>query len=201
MDLTLDQFAAATGATQENAARYFDHAVATMARFKVSDSADAVAAYCATMSVETARLTAMEESLYYKDAERLAKLYRRAFDLDQDGTIEPQEVAAALLYTRNSKGLSMHLYRGYHGRGGCMLTWEKNYSAHGHLLGLPLLAKPEMLLEPEYAMLVMGSFWNSINGNDVAGDMGEVTRRVNGPRRMHLAERIAQRDAALIALA
>lgn len=196
MDLTLDQFAKACGAKPEVAARYFDHAVATMARYRVETPAQ-VAAYCATMSVETARLTAMEESLYYRDAERVARLYRRIFDLDEDGKIGPEEIEAARPYTRNSKGLSMRLYAGYHGRGGCMLTWEKNYAHHSELLGLPLLDRPELLLEPEYAMLIMGSFWDSINANAVAHDMSEVTRRVNGPRRLHLTERIAQQKSAL----
>lgn len=196
MDLTLDQFAKACGAQPKVAALYFDHAITTMARYKVETPAQ-VAAYCATMSIETARLTAMEESLYYKDAERLARLYRRVFDLDEDGQIEPDEIRAALPYTRNPKGLSMQLYRGYHGRGGCMLTWEKNYAHHGNLLGLPLLTKPAMLLEPEYAMLIMGSFWDDIRANSVADDMSEVTRRVNGPRRLHLTERIAQQKVAL----
>lgn len=201
MELTLEQFAQACGAEAAVAAPYFDHALETMDRFRISETAVQIAAFCATLSVETGRLTSMEEDLYYKDAERLAKLYRRMFDTDGDKKISPEEIAFAQRYTRNPKGLSMQLYRGYHGRGGCMLTWERNYALYATKLDLPLLDNPELLLLPEYAMLVAGAYWDENRCNAVAHDMDEVTRRVNGPARLHLAERIAQRDIALSVLA
>lgn len=200
MDLTLDQFAVATGATLENAGLYHPWAVQACERFQIVSPVQ-LAAFCASMAVETTRLTAMQESLYYRDAERLAKIFRRVFDLDHNGAITPDEIDKARLYCRMPKELSLKLYGGYHGRGGMMLTWEKNYIFHGSKLGFPYAREPNMLLQPEHAMLSAASFWDSAACNDVAHDMDEVTRRVNGPARMHLAERIAQRNVAMEVLA
>lgn len=201
MELTPEQFAAAIGATDANAARYFDHAVAAMERFRISDTAAGVAAFCASVSVETRRLTAMEEDLFYRDADRLAHLFKRVYDADHNGVISPEEVQKAVPYCRNPKALSKVLYNGFHGRGGAQLTWERNYALHGKKLGFDYVGDPALLTTPEHAMLSAASFWDEIDGNSVAHDMGELTRRWNGPARLALAERIAQRDKALAALA
>lgn len=200
MDLSLEQFALATGATLENAGLYHPWAVQACERFKILAPTQ-LAAFCASVSVETARLTAMEESLYYRDAERLAKLFRRVFDIDKDGKIEPDEIDAARPYCRMPKELSLKLYGGYHGRGGLMLTWERNYALQTVKLGYPYLREPELVMKPEHAMLTAASFWDDSRCNDVAHDMDEVTLRVNGPARLHLAERISQRNAAMEAWA
>lgn len=199
MELTLEQFAAAAGASSANAAQYFDAATAAMERFGITEPA-CIAAFCAHVSVETARLTKMEEDLYYKDAKRLAGLFLRVFDEDHNRVITDDEVVKAMPYIKNPKGLSMRLYGGFHGRGGAQLTWERNYRAHGDKLGVNYVSNPGLLLTPEHAMLSAASFYDSINGNDVAHDMGEMTARWNGPKRMHLAERIAQYNTALSAL-
>lgn len=199
MELTLDQFARACGADVAVAAPYHEHALTAMQRFSI-DNPTRMSAFLGTMAVETLHLTKMEEDLYYRDAKRLAGLFRRAFDLDQDGVISDDEVNKAIPYTRNPKGLSMRLYNGYHGRGGGQLTWDRNYKLHGDKLGYNYLGHPEMLLEPFHAMLSAASFWDEIKGNDIAYDMDEVTLRWNGPRRLQLAERIASRDAALQAV-
>lgn len=200
MDLTLDQFAVATGATLENAGLYHPWAVQAFERFHIEEPPQ-LASICAHISIETGRLTAMQESLYYRDAERLAKVFRRIFDIDHNGAITPDEIDAARPYCRMPKELSLKLYGGYHGRGGLMLTWERNYAAQTVKLGHDYLHYPEMVLQPEHAMLTAASFWDDVKGNAVAHDMDESTFRINGPARMHLAERIAQRNAAMEAWA
>lgn len=200
MELSLDQFAEATGATHANASEYLDAALAAMARFNIATE-EQIAAFLASVSVETQRLTAMEENLYYTHADRLADLFRRVFDEDHDGKISPEEVVKAMPYLKNPTGLSMRLYGGFNGRGGSMLTWERNYRLHGDKLGVNYVANPGLLLKPEHAMLSAASFYDEIKGNECADDMGELTRRWNGPRRLALAERIAQKNAAMTALA
>lgn len=200
MDLTLEQFAVATGATLENAGLYYPWAVQACERFKIVTPPQ-MAAFFASMSVETARLTAMQEGLYYRDAERLAKVFRRIFDHDKDGRISPEEIDRARPYCRMPKELSLKLYGGYHGRGGMMLTWERNYAAQTIKLSYDYLHNPDLVMEPEHAMLTAASYWDDAECNEVAHDMDEVTRRVNGPARLHLAERISQRNIALRAWA
>lgn len=196
MELTHEQFAQATGAEQEVADRYRDHALAAMERFSI-DNPTRASAFLGTISVETMHLTKMEEDLYYRDAKRLAGLFLRVFDENSDHVVSDEEITKAIPYTRNPKGLSMRLYGGFHGRGGAQLTWERNYRLHGDKLGYDYVGSPNLLIDPFHAMLSAASFWDEIKGNEVAHDMDEVTRRWNGPRRLQLAERIARRDAAL----
>lgn len=197
MDFTLDQFAIATGATTENASLYYPWVVQACERFRISETPVQLAAFFAHMSIETRRLEAMQEDLYYRDAERLAKLFRRVFDLDKDGVIEHDEIVAARPFCRMPKELSLKLYGGYHGRGGMMLTWERNYAAQTVKLGHDYLHNPELVMDPEHAMLTAASFWDDIDGNSIAHNMDESTLRINGKARLHLAERIAQRNDAM----
>jgi len=187
--ITLTQFQTATSASPANAVKYFDAFVSAAERFKVSDQTE-LAALCATISVESMRLTAVEEGMYYKDAGRLADIFPRAFASAEE----------AAPYCRNSAKLSSKLYNGFHGRGPIQLTWEHNYRLHGDLLGLNFVANPDVLLRPEEGMLAAFSFWAVNKCGEVAADMNEVTKRVNGPRRMHLQERMAQFAVAKQAL-
>lgn len=43
----------------------------------------------------------------------------------------------------------------YYGRGYCQLTWDHNYRRVGNLLGLPLLAQPELACEPPTAITIL----------------------------------------------
>jgi putative chitinase len=196
MGLTLAQFALTTGASNSDAAKYHEFALEAMDRFHIAGP-EQIAAFCATLGIESMHLTKMEEDLYYKDPERLAKIFRSRFDLDGDKVISPEEIAAAAPYCRNPKGLSMRLYNGFHGRGGIQLTWEKNYKLHGDRLGFDYVSKPDLLIQPQHAMLSAGSYWDLNDCNSVAGDMRAVTLKVNGPALMHLKERTALYKKAL----
>ena len=169
-----------SGASLANARIYMDPINAAMAQFQI-DKPRRQAAFLATVGVETQNLTKMEEGFYYLDAARLASIYPRAFKSAEE----------ARPYTRNSAGLSKLLYGGFHGRGGIQLTWEKNYRAAGDALGKPYLVRPELVAQPVDAMLTAAWFWTT-NGCNIAADAGDmrgVTRIVNGPKLMHLAER------------
>ena len=192
MTFTVEQLAAATSAPYGNAKVYHQHLLDAMARFNI-DSLQRQAAFLATVSVESQQLSKMEEGLYYKDAARLARIYPRAFKSAADA--EP--------YARNPKGLGDLLYKGYWGRGHLGLTWRRNYERAGEALGYDYVGNPALVAEPKHAALTAAWYWHDAKCNDPAdrGDMTEVTRRVNGPALMHLAERKAQYEIALKALA
>ena len=192
MSFTVEQLAAATSAPYGNAQTYHQPLVDAMGRFDIC-SLQRQAAFLATVAVESQHLSAVEEGLYYKDASRLARIYPRAF----------KDAAAALPYTRNSKGLGELLYKGYWGRGLGQLTWRRNYERAGEGLGYDYVADPALVATPKHAALTAAWYWHDAKCNDPAdkGDMTEVTRRVNGPALMHLAERKAQYETALEALA
>ena len=192
MTFTVEQLAAATSAPYGNAQLHHQHLQDAMTRFDIC-SLKRQAAFLATLAVESVNLSKTEEDLYYKDAARLARIYPRAF----------KDAAAALPYTRNSKGLGELLYKGYWGRGLGQLTWRKNYERAGEALGYDYVGNPALVATPKHAALTAAWYWHDAKCNESAdkGDMTEVTRRVNGPALMHLAERKAQYDIALKALA
>ena len=191
MTFTIEQLAAATSSPYGNAKVYHQHLLDGMTRFNI-DSLQRQAAFLATVSVESAHLSAVEEGLYYRDAARLARIYPRAF----------KDAKAAEPYTHNPKGLSELLYKNYHGRGLLGLTWRRNYERASEALGYDYVGNPSLVAEPKHAALTAAWYWHDAKCNDPAdrGDMTEVTRRVNGPALMHLAERKAQYETALKAL-
>ena len=189
---SVEQLASATSAPYGNAKTYHQPLLDAMGRFDIC-SLQRQAAFLATVSVESARLSSPEESLYYKDPDRLARIYPRAF----------KNAAAAVPYARNPQGLSELLYKNYHGRGLLGLTWRRNYERASEALGYDYVGNPALVATPKHAALTAAWFWHDAKCNDPAdkGDMTEVTRRVNGPALMHLAERKAQYEIALKALA
>lgn len=70
----------------------------------------------------------------------------------------------------------------YHGRGVIQLTGKDNYLFCGSTLGLDLTSHPELLLEPIFATLSAGWFWNKKGLNTLAdiGDLKSITQRING---------------------
>ena len=192
MSFTVEQLAAATTAPYGNAQLHHQHLQDAMVRFDIC-SLQRQAAFLATVAVESQHLSAVEEGLYYKDASRLARIYPRAF----------KSMADAEPYTRNPKGLGELLYKGYAGKGLIQLTWRRNYERASEALGYDYVGNPALVATPKHAALTAAWYWHDAKCNDPAdkGDMTEVTRRVNGPALMHLAERKTQYEIALKVLA
>lgn len=190
MTITREYLMKATGCNTANADKFLSPLNEAMERFEI-DNDKRIAAFMATIAIESAHLTAVEEGLYYSSPERLALIFRRAF----------KDADAAAAYAKNPKGLSQKLYEGFHGRGLIQLTWERNYKAAGEALGVDFVSSPQKLAEPLYAALTAGWFWKANGCNEAAdqGDMDKVTRIVNGPARLHLKERTAQYEVALAA--
>lgn len=187
--MNAEQLRLATSSTLANANKYLEPLVASMAKFEIN-TLKRKAAFLATVSVESARLSAVQEGLYYSSPDRLASIFKTAFG---------GSVAAARPFAKNSKALSQKLYEGFHGRGLIQLTWKRNYEACGAGLGVDFVADPDLLLTPKYAALSAGWYWETNKCNEAAddGDMTAVTRKVNGPALMHLKERVEQYVVAL----
>lgn len=181
--MTAEQLAKATGATPANAARFHKALTSSMERFGITTPLRK-AAFLATVSVESARLTTTEEALYYRDAHRLVRIYPRAF----------KTPAEASKYVANPKGLGQLLYQGYWGRGLIQLTWKENYQKATGALGHNYVKTPELVASVAHAALTAAWFWQTNGCNELADkeDMRAVTRKVNGSALMHLDERIAQ---------
>ena len=172
-----------TGATLANAARFAAPLAAAMPLHAI-DSPRRQAAFLATVAIESARLTAVEEGLYYSSAERLCQVFKRAFPTP----------AAAQSCVRNPAALSRKVYAGYHGRGLIQMTWLDNYAKASVDLQRDYVGNPARVCEPSDAALTAAWFWTTYGCNAPAdrGDMTAVTRIVNGPALMHLGERQSQ---------
>nr|WP_180205515.1 glycoside hydrolase family 19 protein [Pseudomonas sp. SbOxS1]NYU05628.1 glycoside hydrolase family 19 protein [Pseudomonas sp. SbOxS1] len=155
-----------------------------MARFDITTPARQ-AAFLAQVGHESGQLRSLSESLYYKDAERVAQLFKYGFDLNHNGRVDPAEVEFAKGYLRNSEKLANRVYGGrygngpeatgdgykYRARGLIGITFRDNYRLCGKALGVPLVEQPELLEQPEYAALSAAWFWWDRGLNDKA-DLG-----------------------------
>ena len=70
----------------------------------------------------------------------------------------------------------------FHGRGVIQLTGRSNVTACGNALGQQFAEHPELLLEPQWACMSAGWFWNKRNLNELADneDWTTMTKRING---------------------
>ena len=166
-----------------------------MARFDISTRARQ-AAFLAQIGHESAQLTKLSESLYYKDATRVAQLFKYGFDLNHNGRVDPAEVRDAENYLRNSEKMANRVYGGrygngdeasgdgykYRARGLIGITFHDNYRLCGRALNLPLLDQPELLEQPEYAALSAAWFWWDRGLNELAdaGKFDRISSVVNG---------------------
>lgn len=184
---SVEQLAAACSAPIGNADIAHPHLHAAMALYQI-DTPLRQAAFFATLAIESVNLTKVEESLFYRDAGRLAAIYPRAFRNAQE----------AAPFVRNALALGQKLYEGYWGRGYIQLTWKRAYQRAGDALGYDYVGDPHLVAQPKHAALTAAWYWADSECNDAAdkGDMVGVTRKVNGSALMHLAERQAQYDIA-----
>jgi putative chitinase len=166
-----------------------------MARYDISTPARQ-AAFLAQVGHESGQLRSLSESLYYKDATRVAQLFKYGFDLNHNGRVDPAEVRDAEAYLRNSEKLANRVYGcrygngpeasgdgfKYRARGLIGVTFRDNYRLAGKAIGLPLLDQPELLEQPEYAALSAAWFWWDRGLNELAdaGLFDSITRKVNG---------------------
>src|SRR4030095_13875565 len=94
-----EALARGTGAKLDDAVRFAGPLTAAMSLYEI-DNPRRQAAFLATVSVESNKLSATEERLYYKDSARLARLYPRAFKSGDE----------AMPYTCHPKALGPKLY-------------------------------------------------------------------------------------------
>jgi predicted chitinase len=88
----------------------------------------------------------------------------------------PGTLAARLGNTQPGDG------KRFKGRGPIQITGRFNYMKYGALLGIDLVAKPELAATPEVAFATAGLYWKSNGLNELAdaNDFLKITRRING---------------------
>lgn len=132
---------------------------------------------------ESGNFKILQENLNYS-AEGLMKTWFSRFPT--------KEIADQ--YARNPAKIAGKVYNGrlgntneeeaaqYLGRGLIQLTGKENYANCGSGIGVDLIGNPDWLLDPKYATLSAGWFWNKkgLNALADAGDIDTMTKRING---------------------
>jgi len=160
------------------------------------------AAFIGQCAHESGNFKTLEENLHYK-AESLMKVWPSRFP----------DMETASKYANNPQLIANKVYSGrmgntedgdgwkYHGRGLIQLTGKENYERCGSSMGVDLIGNPDWLLDPKYAALSAGWFWNKHGLNELADQQehGMITKRINGGT-IGLDDRIAKTTKALAAL-
>ena len=130
---------------------------------------------------ESGGLRWLEENLSYS-AERLTAVWPKRFP----------NADRARPYARNPEKLANYVYAGrmgnsepgdgwaFRGRGLIQITGRSNYTLVQDLTGMPVIETPDMLAEPEPAMLSALAWWGESVPDAESLSVEQVTRRVNG---------------------
>jgi putative chitinase len=151
--------------------------------------------FMAQITHESGGLRSLVESTAYRDPVRLDRLFRNVQGVEHARRLiaaGPQAIANTIYAFKLGNGgpASGDGFR-YRGRGFMMITGRSNYRKMGEATGMPLEQQPELLEEPQAAAKAAVLFWKSRRINLAADrdDLDAVTELVNGPAKLHLAER------------
>lgn len=188
MRLTAGQLSRAAGIPLAEAADWLPHINAAAARASVLN-APRWAMFLAQLGHESGSFRRLVESLDYTP-DALMRTWPSRYTLTL-----AQQHGRHLRTPANQQAIACHVYNGrmgnrpgtddgwrYRGRGLPQITGRDMYKACGDGLGLPLLAQPDLLTEPEHAAMAGGWYWTlrSLNGPADARDVERATRIING---------------------
>ena len=143
------------------------------------------AAFIGQCGHESNNFKTLEENLHYS-ASGLMRIWPSRFP----------DAATANKYANNPEAIANKVYGGranlgntqdgdgwkFHGRGLIQLTGRANYTVCGDALGQSFTEHPELLLDPKWACMSAGWFWNKKGLNSLADveDWKTITQRING---------------------
>lgn len=141
------------------------------------------AAFIGQCAHESGNFKTLQENLNYS-AEGLMKTWPSRFptkEIADQYARQPAKIAGKV-YNGRLGNTSEEEAAKYLGRGLIQLTGKENYANCGSGLGVDLVGNPDWLLDPKYAALSAGWFWNKKGLNSLAdsGDVDTMTKRING---------------------
>jgi len=160
------------------------------------------AAFIGQCAHESGNFKTLQENLNYS-AEGLMKTWPSRFptlEYASQYARQPAKIAGKV-YNGRLGNTSEEEAAKYLGRGLIQLTGKENYERCGLAIGVDLLSNPDLLLDPRYAAMSAGWFWNKKGLNELADSQehGQITKRINGGF-IGLDDRIAKTTKALAAL-
>jgi putative chitinase len=141
------------------------------------------AAFIGQCAHESGNFKTLQENLNYS-AEGLMKTWPSRFptkEMADQYARQPAKIASKV-YNGRLGNTSEEEAAQYLGRGLIQLTGKENYANCGTALGVDLVGNPILLIEPKYAALSAGWFWNKkgLNALADAQDYETMTKRING---------------------
>jgi putative chitinase len=141
------------------------------------------AAFIGQCAHESGNFKTLQENLNYS-AEGLMKTWPSRFptkEIADQYARQPAKIAGKV-YNGRLGNTSEEEASKYFGRGLIQLTGKENYANCGTALGIDLVGNPDLLVEPQYATLSAGWFWNKkgLNALADASDLETMTKRING---------------------
>ena len=160
------------------------------------------AAFIGQCAHESANFKVLQENLNYS-AEGLMKTWPSRFptkEVADQYARQPAKIAGKV-YNGRLGNTSEEEASKYLGRGLIQLTGKENYERCGLAIGVDFLSNPDLLLDPRYAAMSAGWFWNKKGLNELADQQehGQITKRINGGT-IGLDDRIAKTTKAAQAL-
>jgi putative chitinase len=160
------------------------------------------AAFIGQCAHESGNFKTLQENLNYS-AEGLMKTWPSRFptkEVADQYARQPAKIAGKV-YNGRLGNTSEEEASKYLGRGLIQLTGKENYERCGLAIGVDLLSNPDLLLDPRYAVMSAGWFWNKKGLNELADQQehGQITKRINGGT-IGLDDRIAKTTKAAQAL-
>ena len=192
----------AAGIKRDVAEKWLPYVEQALARFDIL-SEKQVAAWLAQTAHESGGYVQLSENLNYSDIGLAGTWPNRFAEIDPatkkpkkdaKGFNIPNKFAKAL--HRNPEAIANVVYGGrlgngpiesgegwkHRGMGLKQLTGKENQKKCGDALGVDFIAKPELLLQPEYASLSAAWFWVDKKCGQLADadDFVGLTKRING---------------------
>jgi len=163
-------------------AKWLEPLSATCVRYDINTPARQ-AAFIGQCAHESGNFKTLQENLNYS-AEGLMKTWPSRFptkEVADQYARQPAKIAGKV-YNGRLGNTSEEEAAKYLGRGLIQLTGKENYANCGSGIGVDLVGNPELLLDPKYAALSAGWFWNKKGLNSLADaqDFETMTKRING---------------------
>ena len=165
-----------------DAATWYTPLIDMFARYNINTT-QRQASFIGQCQHESNNFRTLEENLHYS-ADGLMRTWPSRFpsaDVAQQYANNPEKIANKVYAGRMGNTEEGDGWK-YHGRGVIQLTGRENYERCGTAISADLINQPQLLVEPHYAAMSAGWFWNRAGLNALADskDYDTMTKRING---------------------
>lgn len=179
--ITIQQIIKTTQSSVSGVTAHYSSLMDTMKRFDIN-TPRRIAAFISNIAYETNGFRAFIENLNYSE-QGLLSVFPRRFtpEMAKIYARKPKDIANLVYGNRYGNTQPDDGWK-YRGRGGFQVTFKDNYKLMSSALKVDFVMNPDLIMQPPYAMLTSGVFWNMHKLNSIAdaGDILTVCRRING---------------------